>query len=105
MTWEKETKEVQERGGIMPNTALPGYIYEWEDRENLSDEQNARIHEWWVEEINNVLPDYATWHESTSEIVLPINNVDDFDERVNWDEVLATVHERYLEKEDEIIGE
>lgn len=102
MTWEKGTKEVQERGGIMPNTALPGYIYEWEDNENLSDEQNEKAHEWFVTEINRSLPDYAMWRESTSEITIPIDKVNEFE--VDWNEFLQTVYEKYLEMEDSIIG-
>ena len=104
MAWEKEVREVLQSGGEMPSTALNGYRYEWEDNENLTQEQNEKLHNWWVSEINNVLPGYAHWLEHTSEIILPIDKVDDFHDNVEWDEILQKVYEKFLENEEDIIG-
>ena len=103
MAWEKEVQEVRERGGEMPSTALPYYVYEWVDNENLTQLQNEKLHEWWVSEINNTLPDYAEWVENTSEILLPIDKVDDFHDNVEWDDVLQKVYEKFLENELDIL--
>jgi hypothetical protein len=87
----------------MTMTAWKGYIYQWEDNADLTDEQNERAHDFMVAEINRLLPDDVTWYESTSEIVLPADMADTLE--IDWQNILETAYENYLSDEDNIIGE
>jgi hypothetical protein len=84
-------------------TAWKGYIYQWEDNADLTDEQNERAHDFMVAEINRLLPDNVTWCESTSEIVLPVDMADTLE--IDWQNILEKAYENYLSDEDNIIGE
>jgi hypothetical protein len=84
-------------------TAWKGYIYQWEDNADLTDEQNERAHDFMVAEINRLLPDNVTWCESTSEIVLPVDVADTLE--IDWQNILEKAYENYLSDEDNIIGE
>jgi hypothetical protein len=84
-------------------TTWKGYIYQWEDSADLTDEQNERAHDFMVAEINRLLPDNVTWYESTSEIVLPVDMADTLE--IDWQHILETAYENYLSDEDNIIGE
>jgi hypothetical protein len=87
----------------MTMTAWKGYIYQWEDNADLTDEQNERAHDFMVAEINRLLPDNVTWCESTSEIVLPADMADTLE--IDWQNILEKAYENYLSDEDNIIGE
>ena len=87
----------------MTMTTWKGYIYQWEDSADLTDEQNERAHEFMVTEINRLLPDDVTWYESTSEIVLPVDAADTLE--IDWQSILGKAYENYLSDEDNIIGE
>jgi hypothetical protein len=87
----------------MTMTAWKGYIYQWEDNADLTDEQNERAHDFMVAEINRLLPDNVTWCESTSEIVLPVDVADTLE--IDWQNILEKAYENYLSDEDNIIGE
>lgn len=87
----------------MTMTAWKGYIYQWEDSADLTDEQNERAHDFMVAEINRLLPDDVTWYESTSEIVLPVDVADTLE--IDWQNILEKAYENYLSDEDNIIGE
>jgi hypothetical protein len=84
-------------------TTWKGYIYQWVDSADLTDEQNERAHDFMVTEINRLLPDDVTWYESTSEIVLPVEMADTLE--IDWQNILETAYENYLSDEDNIIGE
>lgn len=104
MAFEKVIAEAKERGYDMPSTRLNGYIYQWVDNVELTDEQNEKSHEWMVDEINRVLPDYARWFEKASQIILPIDKVDEFCDNVDWDEILEMAYNNYLAVKDKIIN-
>lgn len=87
----------------MTMTTWKGYIYQWEDSADLTDEQNERAHDFMVAEINRLLPDDVTWYESTSEIVLPVDMADTLE--IDWQNIVETAYENYLSDEDNIIGE
>lgn len=101
MAFERKIEEVRERNGNMPQTTLHGYNYQWIDNDELTDEENQKAHNWIVDEINRLLPDYATWYESMSEITIPIDKVDGFD--LDWEGVLNKAMDNYLKVEDEVL--
>lgn len=108
--YDKIAAEVEARGGIMPTTSFHGYRadLEFDPNGELTEEQNDKSYHWFVREINNTLPEYATWIPATSEIILPIDKVRDleaFFEGYSWEDVVNSVCEKYLENYDSIIGE
>ena len=74
----------------------------------LTEEQNDKAVRWFVNEVNNALPEWATWIPATSEIIVPIDNVRDmeeFFEKHSWEDVVNDVGEKYVENCEAIIGE
>ena len=107
--FDKIAAEVEARGGIMPTTSFHGYraSLEFDPNGELTEEQNDKAIRWFIKEINNTLPEYATWIPATSEIILPIDKVHDleeFFEECSWEDVVNDVCEKYLEQEESIIN-
>lgn len=80
---------------------------EFDPNGELTEEQNDKAVRWFVNEINNTLPEWATWIPATSEIIVPIDNVRDmeeFFEKHSWEDVVNEVCEKYVEQEWSIIN-
>ena len=100
--FDKVAAEVRERGGMMPSTALRGYSWHIDEATvdpncDLTDEQTENAIEWLISEVSTLLPDYAHWDSDTSEIIVPIDKVQEFTETVDWDALCEQAWENFVE--------
>jgi len=110
MEAEAKARGVKMKVTSFHNTSFRGYRadLEFDPNGELTEEQNDRAIRWFVNEVNNALPEYATWVPNTSEIIVPVDNVHDleeFFEKYSWEDVVNEVCEKYVEQEESIIGE
>ena len=96
---------VEEQEEAMPQTELHGYIFmldagNIDPNAELSEESIEKRAEFLREEINRCLPEYATWYESTSSIIVPVNKADEFIDNIDWESVKEEAHNNYLAAED-----
>jgi hypothetical protein len=80
---------------------------EFDPNGELTEDQNDKAVRWFVNEVNNALPEWATWIPATSEIIVPIDNVRDmeeFFEKHSWEDVVNEVCEKYIDQEWSIIN-
>lgn len=92
---------VEEQEETMPQTELHGYIFMLDaggidPTGELSEESIEKRREFLKAEVNKCLPEYATWYESTSSIIVPVNKVDEFVENIDWESVKEEVYNNYL---------
>ena len=108
--FDKVAEEVKATGGIMPTTSFPGYSFngDFDPNGDLTPEQYDTVYHWFVNEINNALPDDAEWVPATSSILVSIDKVQalfDFLDEYSWHDLLNDVFEKYLENCETIIGD
>lgn len=90
-----------DREPMEPSTEIYGYA--WDDigasidpNGELTPEQTETAVSWIRSEIQDRLPDYATWIQETSSIILPASKLPEFD--VNWNELKCDVFEDAVER-------
>lgn len=106
---EAEARGIRRKVTAWTTTSFKGYRadLEFDPNGELTEEQNDKAIRWFVNEVNNALPEYATWVPNTSEIIVPVDNVHDleeFFEKHSWEDVVNSVCEKYIEQEESIIN-
>ena len=103
MTLFKEAVEdAIANGETVPVTELQGFYYQVDDKDPLSELPEGAVEKrrvWLATEVNELLPDYATWTYSLSSITLPIDKLEDFIKDVDWDDIKGKTHKAYLDAE------
>lgn len=107
--FDKVAGEVKARGGMMPTTSFEGYRtnVDFDPMGELTEAQVEASWNWYVIEVNRMLPDFAEWIPATSSIIVPIDKIhelDDFFRGCSWNELLNDVYEKYTENCESIIG-
>lgn len=107
--FDKVAEEVRQRGGMMPTTSFEGYRanVDFNPMGELTEAQVEASWDWYVTEVNRMLPDFAEWIPATSSIIVPIDKIhelDDFFSKCSWDELLNDVFEKYIKNCESIIG-
>lgn len=94
--------KIKANGGITPSRVLRGYSWHIDEATvdpngDLTDKQIDDAIEWLIAEIHRLLPDYADWDRSTSEIIVPIDRAHEFMETVNWGALCEQAWENFVE--------
>ena len=94
--------KIKANGGITPSRVLRGYSWHIDEATvdpncDLTDKQTEDAIEWLIAEVNTLLPDYADWNSDTSEIIVPIDKVQEFTETVDWDALCEQAWENFVE--------
>ena len=96
---------VEEQGKAIPQTELRGYIWTLDaggidPMGELSEESIEKRAEFLKAEVNKCLPEYATWYERTSSIIVPVNKADEFVDSIDWESVKEKAYNNYLAADD-----
>ena len=92
----------------MPTTSFCGYSsrVDFNPMGELTEAQVEASWDWYVTEVNRMLPDFAEWIPATSSIIVPIDKIhelDDFFSGCSWDDLLNDVYEKYIKNCNSII--